>query len=232
MLTILGTPCLPGRYNHERFSTICDCISNTFLLQHNYLEDNFNHTDRWEHDNGTEEYRELINAACRQPEVLRLATWIDVTGDIVESLAKVTKYIPGTKTLDELRDEKGQVNSWQRKGCPLKVTWGFTTCIMEFQSSRWILPRPCIQQLHNKLCDTLSVLLYCTLATPTFPEPNVYPLTLDFIKSLHTTHLLNPDSFFAIAAALEGLATGLTLMKCEDWDNQELLETLVDNLIA
>jgi len=110
----------------------------------------------------------------------------------------------------------------------MEVVWGRKMCLITLLDDTWILPALALQEIHNKLCDHISVLIYAHFAAGTYLPPEAYDQTLQFIKELHRQHLAHPKAFFELAGSIEGLCIGILIERHEKWDNHEFLDAVID----
>lgn len=84
-----------------------------------------------------------------------------------------------------------------------------------FQDKSWLLPRPYILLIHNKLCDILSVLFYSKMSDNNAMQEKGYKNTVEFLHHWAELSIQYGNKFFNIAKTLEALCIGEILIKVE-----------------
>ncbi|GFT03205.1 polymerase [Trichonephila clavipes] len=103
-------------------------------------------------------------------------------------------------------------------------------CVIEWRREKWLLPRPFILQMHNKIADLVGIFLHSAMSTTVAHGEKFSETVKAFVSELCTLHIQYPNRFFDIANSIEGLCVGALLKRTEQWVNDELWVNLLNEI--
>lgn len=229
LLTLLNDTdgsCVPSEVakNLRRAYSVIEEVVN---IQHTYLlsQDYSNMKKQY-----SQARRRFLETRHYRKEIIQLVDFSMWLIKVIEQMNNLNgpKYrsMDNNKKLEEML----KVNHAYYKPLGLQVVWSFTKCLIMIGSRHFLLPRPAILMVHNKICDLISVLVMAIYGENTcFPE-DAYEYTLGYVKELCSLLLRYKTKAFDIFKCIEGLGIAETLVQVEEWKNTEFLNTLVDEL--
>lgn len=124
-----------------------------------------------------------------------------------------------------------------RKSCehshpslPLHVINTHEYVVIKLNQDTWLAPHAALLQLHNKICDVISVLVFASSSAGASNPEDAYELTIHALLILSDIARSHPDHFYSIMKCLEPLGTAETIALEERWTNTEFLDNVVDDL--
>lgn len=159
---------------------------------------------------------ELIN-------LIELAEWFNNVIEETNVMYSRTNYRLPKEIRHNLLSRK---NNMTHPVLKLGVAWSGNLCLIEFEGDQYILPKPYILLIHNKLCDLVSVLVLSMYTAGTNNPIDIVSIVLDFVQELCTLMIKYQDQFFSISKTLEALCVAETLAVVEHWKNDQFLRTL------
>nr|UIW13702.1 MAG: RNA-dependent RNA polymerase [brine shrimp chuvirus 1]UIW13708.1 MAG: RNA-dependent RNA polymerase [brine shrimp chuvirus 1]UIW13709.1 MAG: RNA-dependent RNA polymerase [brine shrimp chuvirus 1] len=199
-------------------------------IQLNHLFDNYEILNK---PTALDSWKAFKTNIALTPEIQTLFGFQQELSQLINILPKVDNLEWRRLSHESRAQAVNQVNSWKSKMIPLSIRFSSLFCKMDLADASYLLPRPVIQELHNKVSDLLSVLLYSVCAQNSELPLDAYSKTVRFVLELCVLHIQYGDDFFAIAKSLESLVTAEILKQVDsEWPggNSEFLNTLADNL--
>ncbi|DAZ90596.1 polymerase [Supella longipalpa mononega-like virus 2] len=134
--------------------------------------------------------------------------------------------------MDEAQKLKAMVKM-NHASCPyinLELVWSFTKIYMNIDGVQFLLPRPCLLLVHNKICDLISVLTLAKYDEGIIYTNHAQQDVLDFVSELSRLLIKYENKAFDIFRVLEGICIGETLIEAESWTNRDFLNNIVQDL--
>lgn len=159
-----------------------------------------------------------------------LSTLAAFAHDLTEVIERLGSNPPITRRRDLTAEQKTElvrkVNHWSSKTFPLKVRWAGRLAKIHWNNQSYIVPRAYILQVHNKVCDALSVLVNAKISDGWTLQKGSYIITQRFFSELIGMSLEYRDDYYTVAKCLEGLIAAETLGECDNWENTEFLSAI------
>nr|UIW13713.1 MAG: RNA-dependent RNA polymerase [brine shrimp chuvirus 2]UIW13714.1 MAG: RNA-dependent RNA polymerase [brine shrimp chuvirus 2]UIW13715.1 MAG: RNA-dependent RNA polymerase [brine shrimp chuvirus 2] len=182
----------------------------------------------------------VLNSWNSFKKSINITPEIQILFGFQHELSRLINQLPLADNLDwrDLSHESratavNQINSWSSNILDLNVRFSSLYCKLDYGNISYLLPRPTLQQLHNKISDLLSVLIYASCAEHGELPSDTYKKTVRFVIELCTLHIQYEDKFFTIAKTIESFVIGEILREVDkDWPggNAEFLNLLSANL--
>nr|WAS28124.1 MAG: polymerase [Chuviridae sp.] len=154
--------------------------------------------------------------------------------DLDVLIARVARSNIRKKRDESLDDWKQRLSSqawWKHERMQIRCAWSRHSAVLEYGGKCYFLPRSYLLLIHNKLCDTISVLMYCAACPEVIYNCDPGEFTLRFIKELAKLGDRYQQKFFSITKVLEGIVIGETLFREEGDANSAFLQHITDGLI-
>jgi hypothetical protein len=150
-------------------------------------------------------------------DIQTLFTYHKRLTSLIDKLGKPQYRFRQQENIPNRTDRVSKECTWTDGVTGLKVTWSQRLCTVALRGELFVLPRPCIQQMHNKIADLLSVLLYTRCAEKAELPTGSYQTTVQYVKELCLLHIDSPHRFFDIVKSLEAVVVAKTL---DEIDNE------------
>lgn len=121
---------------------------------------------------------------------------------------------------------------FRSSGTSLRITTSKFLCAIEVEERARLYSYEAVIQLHNKVADLLSLLLYVHLSEDVSLPHKAFDITIDTIKLLQHASRNAPSSYYDLAKAFEALSVGTILKKVETYPNTAFLDGLKKDLVA
>lgn len=229
LLWVLTNNEQPRRWNKDDCTTIDKIWS---LVKDNiiygYMTSNSTLAD---HEVLRSNLESAINSTSPDNVVKKLVIACTKLAVMIERIGLIQGIRKNNKSDEEYRTECGKVNHWTDDALQLKIGWSARLCIITmFNNKTFVMPRPYLLMLHNKVCDLISVLICTKVGSLAAMHENTYASSIDLVKELCRLNIKYQQKFFTIVKSLEALVTGESLRLVDAWDNKEFYESLIEEL--
>nr|QKK82916.1 RNA-dependent RNA polymerase [Umea virus] len=135
-------------------------------------------------------------------------------------------------------DESDWINSiasdctWKSKTMRMTCCWSRGSVVIGLNNQLYFLPRSYLLLIHNKVCDVLSVLVYCSSCPDSLYGEDILAVVTRFVRCWMKLARRSQQKFFNISKLLEALCIGETLQELEGKGNKSFLETVVTGVEA
>ncbi|AJG39067.1 polymerase [Wuchang Cockroach Virus 3] len=161
-------------------------------------------------------------------KLIAMSLWLS---NVVEKMALMNAEKYRAMEEDEKLTSLYKINHASCPYLPLKFVWSYTKLHIDYDGEYYVLPRPCILLIHNKICDLISVLSLSKYNAGVIYPANVSDTVRDFVSELARLVIKYEDKSFQILRVLEGLGIGETLIEIEQWKNTEFLTSIASELL-
>lgn len=112
----------------------------------------------------------------------------------------------------------------------LQMVWNHEIVVIIVQSTYYIVPKPCILMIQNKVSDLISIMVCISASLGGHYPNNTIDIVIGIVRELSRLQLRYKEKYYKIARVLEGLGTAETLTETEEWNNSEFLVNLCADL--
>nr|WPV62259.1 MAG: RNA-dependent RNA polymerase [Wufeng shrew chuvirus 2] len=210
----------------ESWQEIWDIVDKNVIIQHSWISNGI----KSPLNKCNNLLQELLHKFGYANLVSRLVSVLTDLNDVINHLPKINSHIKGHFSKEDLLKLKKEMNQHTIKSLDMSFTWSPKMVVIEWMKEKWLLPKPYILQMHNKIADLISILLYSIGSSGVQHPFDFYHSVVDHVKMLCRLHVTHPVAFFDVAKMLEGVCIAIILHKTEDWVNDSMLDSLLNEL--
>lgn len=213
----------------EEVARNLDMIGENIMFQSQYMHSNNQLPNKPEVMRGL---KKLLTNTDMDDTLLALYNYSKIFQSVVDDSYRINIYKEKYRKLsnDEKLANILKINHKYIKEMDMTLIWSYHLVYINLSGEIYILPKPYILMIHNKISDLLSVYIL-TLYTKSSSNPsNAVEVLIDFVKELCYLNIKYGEEFFTIAKTLEALCIAETIHEIEIWNNKDFLKTLYNDL--
>jgi len=213
---------------NDQVSQIWTLIQRNLTLQIGYMTDQ---SSLPEHRSTMAGLPEFFASKMPDNTLRRLIFLTTRLSVMVEKLGLIQSVRSSGKTIETYLDEVYKVNRWEDQAFNIRTIWSNRLCAINFGSEIWyIMPRPYLLMMHNKVSDLVSVLVCGNSMSGVSADSNLYAASIELIREMCRLNIRYQSHFYTIIKSLESLVVAEALRTIDQWDNNEFYYSLVDEL--
>nr|QXV86378.1 polymerase [Chuviridae sp.] len=179
----------------------------------------------------TKELQEFLDAKAPDNLLCLLMTHCVRLSSMIERIGLIQGIRQSGKSTEAYIKECNTVNKWKDEGIGLSLVWSNRLCIIQLSGDRcYLMPRPYLLMIHNKLCDLMSVLVCGKSMEGVSVNDDFYDKIVLLVKELCRLNIKMQSNYFTLVKSLESLVVAEALRKVDSWDNKEFYDSLTDEL--
>jgi len=183
-------------------------------------------------DESIQKLEDLLDSDKRQLDIMS-KNYL-VLSAIQENLPR--GYIPGKiRKPEEIEREKRSiikskrnVISFARNG--ITMYWSRKILCLDIDGTKFLLPSLCFQEVHNKVADLMSVMVFAKSVEGSYIEKGASGIVQEFVENLFVIHNRRTKTFFSFAGAIEALAIGIMIERYDDWEQGWFLDNVLEDV--
>ena len=116
----------------------------------------------------TSPIRGAMIMACADPDVARVTGLVNWMADCIAKHPLCMAFNNQEETRQQRAGRKAKYASASLPALDLRICWSANRVVINLGPSKWTLPYECLRELHGKLSDLLSIMVYTRASTSTF----------------------------------------------------------------
>nr|WFD55778.1 MAG: L protein [Changping Tick Virus 3] len=176
-------------------------------------------------------YRQYVTSRWRS--CTTLMTLLSLKNDLDDLIARIARSSLRKKPDEELDDWKARLAErawWKNDRLQLRCAWSRHSAVIEYAGKCYFVPRSYLLLVHNKLCDTISILMYSAACPVSIYGCDPLEFVVPFLKELANLGDRYQQKFFTLTKVLEGIVIGETLFREEGDANSAFLTHITNGL--
>lgn len=217
-----------SRDNKIPFDRIMEIAHESIRVQRDYMNSNHQNT-------ATEHANRLFTKWKHQQEIPYHLRNIMAVADSMDCLVRELGHIndPSFRKLGTglARTERQKHNSWSLKEVGVRIVWSNRMAILEYGNDCFLVPRPYLLMIHNKLHDLVSIFVYTLGVAGCSMEKSSTEILVTFLEEMFLLAKEYQDDCFKIFKCLESMVIAEHLLNTDTWRNDSFLKALNSDLL-
>lgn len=194
---------------NDQISQTWSLIQRNLTLQIGYMTEQ---NTLPEHESTKAGLHEFFSSKMPDNTLRRLVLLATRLAVMVEKMGLLQSVRSAGKSIETFLDEAYKCNRWDDQAFNIKTLWSNRLCAINLGSDQWyIMPRPYLLMMHNKVSDLISVLVCSNSMSGVSGDSNLYNTCIELVREMCKLYVRHQSKFYTVIKMLESLVVAEAL---------------------